>query len=261
MAKASVATNPAYYKVCPHCGVGWSRPHGHALLHFERKKFCTRACANAAAKATSPVHDLTGKVFDRWTVVGLSVSPAGRKKWWWDCLCTCGQSGCVEDSSLKSGNSRSCGCLQREASACAGQASVTHGMTKSAPEYYVWTSMKQRCLNRNVRNWADYGGRGITVCDRWRDSFEAFFADMGPRPSPKHSIDRINNDEGYHPSNCRWSKLDDQVRNRRSNIIVTVGGVDMVLVDAARMAGVKYTTARMRYKKGWPIEKVLEPIA
>lgn len=198
--------------------------------------------------------------FGRWVVCGAAESKqlADRVKRFWHCLCDCGTGRAIAEESLLRGKSKSCGCGQREAVAKAGLASATHGMSKSAPEYYIWGSMKQRCLNPNVRNWADYGGRGITVCDRWIESFEAFYADMGPRPTPLHSIDRIDNDDGYHPKNCEWSDLDHQVRNRRSNIVVTLDGVEMVLTDAARISGVKYTTARARLVRGWSLNRALE---
>lgn len=174
--------------------------------------------------------------------------------------CDCGRRHEASVSAVVSGQIRSCGCLQLErVTASIRQRATTHGMSKSAPEYYVWGSLKQRCLNPNVRNWADYGGRGIKVCDRWRDSFEAFYADMGPRPSPSHSIDRIDNDGDYTPQNCQWSALQFQAVNRRCNIVVECQGRQMALSEAARISGVKYSTARMRLKKGWSVEAALTP--
>lgn len=86
----------------------------------------------------------------------------------------------------------------------------------NTPEHRVWRGMQERCYNARRQDWPDYGGRGITVCDRWRDSFETFLADMGPRPSPKHSVDRIDNAKGYEPGNCRWATATEQARNRRN---------------------------------------------
>lgn len=247
MAAASDATNPSNVKVCAECGA-----------RIKRRTFCSRSCMLAANYKSPPTVDLAGEKAGRW-LVKFYAGRNQRGNHAWECQCECGTSRVVEDSSLKSGSSKSCGCLQIEAVAKAGRSSVTHGMSKTAPEYYVWCSMKQRCFNPKVKNWVSYGGRGITVCARWVDSFEAFLEDMGPRPTPDHSIDRIDNDKGYHPDNCIWAPRSQQARNRRSNIIVRYQGQDMVLLDAVRLSGVKYTTAKARLKKGWTIERALTP--
>lgn len=170
--------------------------------------------------------------------------------------CDCGKEFETELSSVVTGRSTSCGCARNEVcGAKIAAISRTHGM-KSSPEYYVWTSMKQRCLNPKVRNFNQYGGRGITVCPRWNGSFEAFFEDMGPRPSDQHSIDRIDNDGSYEPSNCAWKVKADQDRNRRSNIMVSVDGVEMVLIDACAVLGVDYNRTRRRLKQGLSIDEI-----
>lgn len=244
-------------KECAHCGAAMIRKQNQNGINWTRRRFCSVQCSNRSQRRNSPPVDLAGQRFGRWVVASYAGRDRGRRHLW-DCCCDCGSRNVIEDSSLKCGNSKSCGCAQREASARAGAATATHGMSKKAPEYYVWSSLKQRCLNPNVRNWSDYGGRGIKVCDRWKVSFEAFYADMGPRPSPHHSIDRLDNDGDYEPSNCCWRELGGQVRNRRSNIRVVVNGVEMILTDAAAKYGVKYSTALARYHKGWSIERVLE---
>jgi len=126
----------------------------------------------------------------------------------WVCRCDCGRTTVCIGRKLRAGRVRSCGCLRREGT------KRRHGM-KYTREYAAWKSMKDRCLNPQNKDWAYYGGRGITVCQEWRDSFEAFFAHIGPRISPKHSIDRIDNDGDYVPGNIRWATGRQQCLNRR----------------------------------------------
>lgn len=128
---------------------------------------------------------------------------------------------------------------------------------KATPEYSAWASMKSRCENPAARNFKDYGGRGIRVCAKWRNSFEAFLADMGPRPSKQHSIDRIDNDGNYEPGNCRWATAKRQQRNKRSNHYVRFQGKRMTVIDAAELAGANVVLVRSRLKRGWPIERAL----
>lgn len=158
--------------------------------------------------------DLTGQPFGRLTVT--SRGPNGKHgEVRWHCRCTCGNETLVYAGNLRSGDTRSCGCLSRELLVTR---STTHGAARvgaETPEYHAWHAMFQRCTNPHHASWEDYGGRGVTVCERWQ-SFENFIADMGPRPSPKHSLDRTNNDGNYEPSNCRWATWNEQARNRRS---------------------------------------------
>lgn len=175
------------------------------------------------------------------------------------CLCDCGNTATVTKSHLVFDTkqpTRSCGCIQSEV--CASKLR-THGMSK-LPEYKVWKGMKNRCFNKNEPHYEDYGGRGITVCERWRDSFPDFLADMGPRPSNRHELDRHpNNDGNYEPGNCRWAIRKQQARNRRSNRFVTIGGVAKTLAEWSELSGLSIGTISRRVELGWPEDRWLIP--
>lgn len=126
----------------------------------------------------------------------------------------------------------------------------------SNPLYTVWSSMIQRCENPNHKAWKYYGGRGIKVCRRWRNSFKLFLADMAPRPTGMQ-MDRRDNDKGYMPSNCRWATRSEQHRNRRSNRMMTFSGETMTMWAWAEKLGIKPMTLFIRIKKGWTVEEAL----
>lgn len=189
--------------------------------------------------------DLIGRVFGRLTVIERAENRG--KEPCWVVVCNCGSTRSVLGSSLRSGQTRSCGCLAREVTA---SRSKTHGMAKS-PEWKIWASIKFRCSNPSFTGWRDYGGRGISVCERWRTSFEAFMLDMGPRPSPNHQIDRIDNDGDYSPHNCRWSTRDQNMRNRR----VTTRVDGMTLMEISKATGINYNTLKTRHRRGTPLYK------
>jgi hypothetical protein len=117
--------------------------------------------------------------------------------------------------------------------------------------------MRSRCTNPNTPSWADYGGRGITICDRWLNSFEDFFTDVGHRPTPRHSLDRIEVNGNYEPGNVRWAIPETQGRNKRDNHIVVVGEEKLTLADAADRATVPYNTFLYRIKRGWSVEDAI----
>lgn len=157
--------------------------------------------------------DLVGQRFGRLTVVGRADNDLhGHVRW--DCLCDCGNTSTVLASNLKR-TTQSCGCLARELRPVnAARQFTKHGMYQS-PEYRAWQNMRERCNNPNHPQFKDWGGRGISVCDRWMDSFEAFYADVGPRPGHRLSLDRIDNDGNYEPGNVRWATHSQQMKNRR----------------------------------------------
>lgn len=126
----------------------------------------------------------------------------------------------------------------------------------ATPEYGAWSRMRIRCQNPASPDYGLYGGRGIKVCERWLNSFQNFYEDMGARPSVNHSIDRINNDGNYTPENCRWATIDIQNRNRRDNINITYKGETMVLLDWAQVLGIPYKSLWRRFKSGWSVERM-----
>lgn len=195
-----------------------------------------------------------GQRFGRLTAMAFVRKDKGRPAIW-RFRCECGNTHETQASSVMHNLTRSCGCLRRETGATAGRGRATHRMARS-PEYEAWNSMIQRCTNPNAQAFQQYGGRGIKVFDLWR-TFENFLADMGPRPSPKHSIDRINNDGNYEPGNCRWATRKEQQRNMRNNRMIVVDGVSMMLVEAVERAGLDYMMVYGRLYRGWDISRAL----
>lgn len=158
-------------------------------------------------RTNSLLQDLTGQRFGRLVVVERSDNRGGRVSWL--CRCDCGTESTVRGHNLKRGTTISCGCAT-------GKFADTRGIS-NMPEYACWRSMIERCTRPGHNSYRNYGGRGITVCERWRNDIRAFLADMGPRPSSAHSIDRYPNRDGnYEPGNCRWATQTEQVHNSRS---------------------------------------------
>jgi len=159
--------------------------------------------------------ELIGKRFGRLVVASLSDKQINNRLAW-ECLCDCGAITYALTNCLTAKKKRSCGCLANELAAKRGRRRfTTHGKSLTRPpEYEAWRSMVKRCVNPNYKQWKDYGGRGITVCNRWINSFENFYEDMGDRPD-NLSLERINNDEGYFPENCKWATRKEQRANQR----------------------------------------------
>lgn len=205
--------------------------------------------------------DLTGQRFGRLTVLGWAGYSKPNAAW--VCRCDCGGGKVAYSHNLTSGRTRSCGCLNLENLSKSGSADFCARDTKEHPEYKVWGQMISRCHNPKNAAFTDYGGRGIAVCDRWRfgengqHGFACFLADMGPRPSDQHSIDRLDNDAGYCPENCEWRVRSEQARNRRNTVTVNYRGADMPLPAACELAGLPYKLVRLRISQGMPIERAL----
>lgn len=197
--------------------------------------------------------DITGMVFGRLTALNLSEVSVHKDRVKWKCKCTCGKTKDIAISNLRSGHTQSCGCLQKEKT---GKRARVHGLSKSK-EHGIWSNMKRRCSDSTNKMFQNYGGRGITVCDEWQNSFKAFYRDMGPRPSSKHSIDRIDNDGNYEPGNCRWATQSEQGNNTRVNVNLTHEGETKTQVEWGRKLNISHKTIHARFKRGWSVEETL----
>jgi hypothetical protein len=206
-----------------------------------------------------PAHvDISGRRFGRLTALQLvakgSKKPYRNQRWLF--LCDCGNETEAVKNDVVSGHTQSCGCLHTEITRQMGKQNAVHGHArrgKASSEYATWVTMRARCENPNVRGYQNWGGRGIRVCPRWND-FEAFFSDMGLKPSPDHEIDRIDNDGNYEPSNCRWATPIEQANNMRSNRRITIGGREATIAEHARESNIDPDKLRNRIDRGWSPE-------
>jgi hypothetical protein len=195
-----------------------------------------------------------GQKFGRLTVTGIAFKRKGFT--YYLVQCECGkQTRCRKDS-LYEGKQVSCGCYLREAVSARMR---THGLAGAnrTPEYDCWAHMIRRCYTPSTKHFENYGGRGITVCDRWRFSFENFLADLGPRPSAAHSLDRENNDGNYEPGNCRWATAKEQGNNTRRNLYLTFQGQTLTATQWAERLGLGRGVINGRIARGWSAEKTL----
>ena len=195
--------------------------------------------------------DLTGKRFGNLTVIRFQGNRKSGAHW--RCRCDCGNERTVYYWNLQNGKAVSCGCLRGKRNV---ERLTTHGRSETV-EYATWGRMCSRCTNQNVFEFKDYGGRGIVVCDRWLNSFAAFFEDMGPRPSSKHSLDRIDNNGNYEPGNCRWATRKEQSRNTRASRMLTFMGETKCLTDWAIEIGLSPATLAKRLDYGWSVERAV----
>lgn len=192
---------------------------------------------------------LVGQKFNRLAVLARAENDRHGNRTW-RCLCECGAEIKVTSAKLMSGHAKSCGCFARDRA-------TKHGMYKSS-EYAIWVQMIERCHNPKCgRKYERYGGRGIRVCDRWRSDFSAFFADMGARPSPQHTIDRKDNNGPYSPENCIWGTWHDQYRNRRQTVWIEFRGERLCQKDWCQRFGLDDATFAARLRRGWSLERAL----
>jgi len=207
---------------------------------------------------TKDISEYFGKKFNRLTIL----SHAGWKK---DkdgyvicimvlCKCDCGKEKVIPFNFVTRGISKSCSCLQKEFTS---KRTRTHNKTFSS-EYRTWVGIKKRCLDKNNKFYSYYGGRGITMCDRWKNSFESFYEDMGDKQNPKLTLDRIDNNKGYYKENCRWATRKEQSANTRQRfdaLVYTFKGKTMTLPRWCEALNLNYKTLHVRLKSGWTVEK------
>jgi hypothetical protein len=197
--------------------------------------------------------DLSGERFGRLLVLQRDgCNKHGQIKWW--CECDCGTKKHVVGAQLRSGMTQSCGCIKREAIA---KVNYKHGM-KDTPIHRIWWSMMQRCHDKNSHAYARYGGRGINVCVKWQE-FSAFYADMGNKPD-NMSLERIDNNGDYEPSNVKWATATEQANNRRSNKFIEFDNKRLTIAQWASFAGIKTSLLWARLKRGIPMHEALQNI-
>jgi len=199
--------------------------------------------------------DLRRKRFGRLIVVDFhSKKPNEPTKWL--CHCDCGnKKAIVSTKGMREQGTQSCGCLRRE---IVSKIHTKHGMSKTT-EWIIWVGIMQRCEDVNCTTYRYYGGRGIKICDTWRNDFLAFYNHVGPRPSKKHSIDRIDNNKGYEPGNVRWATRTDQTNNSRKNKFYPFRGKYLTIRQAIEESNssLSYSSVKNRMLNGWSLEDAL----
>lgn len=196
------------------------------------------------------VRDHTGEIFGRWTVLRRAENTGKRVRWF--CRCSCGTERVVPATRLVSGNSKSCGCGSIDRL-------TTHGYCRGRANsriYNTYVAMIRRCYNPSYAAYYRYGGRGIEVCARWRESFEHFLIDMG-EPPPEKTLDRIDNNGHYEPGNCRWATRKEQGRNQRSNRLLTHNGETLSIAEWAERTGLRHVIISQRIDRGWSVADAL----
>lgn len=194
-----------------------------------------------------PFNNLLRKRFGRLVVESLQPKKKKYGHNQWLCRCDCGNIKIIDQGNLTNGNTLSCGCLHHDIML---QRNTKHGKCRS-PTHISWSAMKQRCYNKDNQNYKYYGGRGVRVCKRWRNSFENFLEDMGTRPEGM-TLERIDNEKGYSLDNCRWATMVDQNKNKRDTVYINFKGKVYIQSDFANYVGISSKTVSKRLKQKWP---------
>jgi len=193
--------------------------------------------------------DLTGKTFNQLTIIHKNGTDKYGKPMWF-CECTCGNTKTILGTSIRNGSTKSCGCLRKKQ---LSQRVKTHGLSKTV-EYKIWKGIKKRCFNSSCKAFPNYGGRGITICDIWKNDAQAFIDYIGSRPSNEYSIERINNNKNYEPGNIKWATRQEQNGNQRSNRLITIKDKTKNVAQWGKISPVATSTIYSRLNKGWPPE-------
>ena len=243
--------------ICQNCGKEFK-------TNNKKRKYCCYAC-NVEARLKTPTKDISGQRFGRLTAVEIHhikkyTYPSGIKSniEYWLCKCDCGNNCVVNKGKLMRLHTKSCGCLRKEILS-QGTQSTTHGLSKTRI-YETWHHMKQRCYYEKSKRYSSYGGRGITICDEWKSDFKAFYDwAMANGYTDELTIDRIDVNGNYEPSNCRWITMKEQQRNTRANHHLTYKGETYCIAEWAERYNLKYETLKSRlYIRKWSVEKALE---
>jgi len=199
--------------------------------------------------------DLTNEKFGRLTVIEKTDKRGSGGAVFWRCVCSCGKTTDVSSSCLRGNQTKSCGCLFLDLASQKGKNKKIHGKSETRI-YRIWSNMKSRCYSTTNKKYPSYGGRGIIVCDRWKDSFANFYEDMG-EPPLDCSLDRIDVNGNYEKQNCRWATQKEQQNNRRDNVIITIGEKPMTMASYCETHGLNPDKVQQRLKRGWTQEKAV----
>lgn len=224
----------------------------------------TRSCGCIAIeriinlnKGKNLTDDITGKRFKRLVVIGFSHYSEDKKRTYWKCRCDCGNEIVTRGDSLKSGHTNSCGCYNKDIVAEL-KPSSTHNLSDTRI-FHIWTGMKTRCYNKNAKNYVHYGGRGIKICQEWLDDFMNFYNwAMKNGYRDDLTIDRIDVNGNYEPSNCRWANSEQQANNKTNSSLFTYKGEEKTLTEWSRILGFNYETVKARIYKGIPFEEAIK---